>query len=148
MYYCNISFTIVSSSLVLYSVFTSWLSWRTTGFVPHYKSVTLLYQTIITFPTISVHLSLTWEKRQSPLSHNDRCMLLPWTPHQGPDKRRANNNLWAEAPPRSRDQTLPSLYLMFPCNQRFFSNTDPKAAECLTKTFISSILEQNRNPFK
>lgn len=44
-------------------------------------------------------------KRQSPLSWSDRCMLLPWTPHQGPDKRGANNNLWVEALQQSSDQT-------------------------------------------
>lgn len=44
-------------------------------------------------------------KRQSPQSWSNRCMLLPWTPHQGPDKRGANNNLWVEALQQSSDQT-------------------------------------------
>lgn len=73
----------------------------------------------------------------------DRCMPLPWTPHQGPDKSWANNNLWVKALKRSNAAGCSSDVLQCAHNQYFFLNADFKVSVCLMKTFLWSVLEQN-----
>lgn len=92
---------------------------------------------------ISLAQSNLW-KRQTPLSQSDRCMLSPWTPHQGPDKSRSNNNLWVEVLQWSSDQTVFCLPDVSSCAhiQCFFSKTESKAAESM-KMLMCSILEKN-----
>lgn len=70
-------------------------------------------------------------------------MPLPWTPHQGPDKSLANNNLWVEALKRSNAASCLSDVFKCACNQYFFSNPDSEVAGCLMKMIMCSVLEQN-----
>lgn len=126
-HYCNILFTIVSSSLVLYLPIVYLMTWLRNSRLCSLLQKCYSYTQNQHYFSYNISLSVSnLRKRQSPLPWIDRCMLLPWTPHQGPDKRGANNNLWVEALQQSSDQTKPSLYLMSPCNQCFFSNTDLK----------------------
>lgn len=91
----------------------------------------------------SFNISLSESNLRKKPASTDQCMPLPWTPHQGPDKSWANNNLWVKALRRSNAAYCLSDVLQCAHNQYFFSNPDSKVAGCLMKMFLCSVLEQN-----
>lgn len=102
------SFRIISSSPVLYLLSVYLMTRLKNNRLCSPISKALLFYTQnqhrLSY-NISLSQSNLW-KRHTPMSWSDRCMLLPWTPHQGPDKSGAYNNLWVEVLQWSRDQTV------------------------------------------